>query len=39
VEGGLGSHFLASVSLSYKLENFDRGVRLTVKLPVSTDPS
>lgn len=38
VEGGLGSHFLASVSLSYKLENFDRGVRLTVKLPISAHP-
>lgn len=36
VEGGLGSHFLKSVSLSYKLENYSRGVRLTVKLPMAT---
>lgn len=36
VEGGLGSHFLKSVSLSYMLENYSRGVRLTVKLPMAT---
>lgn len=36
VEGGLGSHFLKSVSLSYKLENYSRGVRLTVKLPMAS---
>ncbi|MDH6533075.1 signal transduction histidine kinase [Aurantimicrobium minutum] len=35
-EGGLGSHFLKSVSLSYKLENYSRGVRLVVKLPVTS---
>ena len=32
---GLGSVFLKSVSLSYKLENFSRGVKLTVRLPLS----
>ncbi|MDH6422493.1 hypothetical protein [Aurantimicrobium minutum] len=35
VVAGLGSVFLKSVSLSYKLENFSRGVKLTVKLPLS----
>lgn len=35
IEGGLGSHFLKSVSLNYKFENFSRGVRLVVQLPVS----
>lgn len=33
---GLGSAFLKSVALNYKLENFTRGVKLTVWLPVST---
>ena len=33
---GLGSAFLKSVALSYKLENFTRGVKLTVWLPIST---
>lgn len=35
VVAGLGSVFLKSVSLSHKLENFSRGVKLTVRLPLS----
>lgn len=35
VVSGLGSVFLKSVSLSYKLENYSRGVKLTVRLPLS----
>jgi signal transduction histidine kinase len=39
VNSGLGSTFLTSVSLSQKLENFSRGVKLTVKLPLSGEGS
>lgn len=39
VNSGLGSTFLTSVSLSQKLENFSRGVKLTVKLPLSGESS
>lgn len=35
VVAGLGSVFLKSVSLSHKLENYSRGVKLTVSLPLS----
>ncbi|MEY4533352.1 MAG: hypothetical protein RI926_1121 [Actinomycetota bacterium] len=34
-QNGLGSAFLKSVALDYKLENFTRGVKLTVWLPIS----
>ena len=34
-QNGLGSAFLKSVALDYKLENFSRGVKLTVWLPVA----
>lgn len=35
VNSGLGSTFLSSVSLSHKLENYSRGVKMTVKLPLA----
>jgi two-component sensor histidine kinase len=35
MNAGLGSTFLNSVSLSQKLENFSRGVKMTVRLPLS----
>mgnify|MGYP000535365911 CR=1 FL=1 len=35
-QNGLGSAFLKSVALDYKLENFTRGVKLTVWLPTSS---
>lgn len=42
-QNGLGSAFLKSVALNYKFENFTRGVKLTVWLPLSlsddTSPS
>lgn len=39
VVAGLGSTFLHSVSLSHKLENFSRGVRLVVRLPMTDKTS
>lgn len=38
-QNGLGSAFLKSVALDYKLENYSRGVQLTVWLPMSRNPS
>jgi signal transduction histidine kinase len=37
VASGLGSAFLSAVSLSHHLENFTRGVKLTVKLPLQQE--
>lgn len=36
VQVGLGSALMKSVSVDYKFENFTRGVRLTVRLPLSS---
>ena len=35
IPGGLGSSFIKSVAVDYKFENFSRGVKLTVTLPLS----